>query len=78
MIRKRQFVHKLFVHNVFFAPINPPPPNHQRDGFSLEFLLKGPQTELRTLSQHCEQTLQIANKQNYEQTGVSERCHLMH
>ena len=41
-----------------FAPLNPPPPNRQNDGFSLEFLLKEPQTELRTLSQDCEQTLQ--------------------
>ena len=35
-----------------------PPPNQQNDGFPLEFLLKGPQTELRTLSQNCEQALQ--------------------
>ena len=41
-----------------FAPLNHPPPNQQNDGFPLEFLLKGPQTELRTLSQNCEQTLQ--------------------
>ena len=41
-----------------FAPLNPPPPNQQNAGFPLEFLLKGPQTELRTLSQNCEQTLQ--------------------
>ena len=42
-----------------FAPLKPPPPpNQQSDGFPLEFLLKGPQTELRTLSQNCEQTLQ--------------------
>ena len=51
-----------------FAPLNPPPPNQQSDGFPLELLLKGPQIELRTLSQNCEQTLQrlrtnrIANK----------------
>ena len=69
--RKRQFVHKMFVHN--FRAAKPPLPNQQSDGFPLEFLLKGPQTELRTLSQNCEQTLQkVANKQNYEQTGVSE------
>ena len=36
----------------------PPPPNQQSEGFPLEFLLKGPQTELRTLSQNCEQTVQ--------------------
>ena len=41
-----------------FAPLNPPPPNRESHGFSLEFLLKGRQTELRTLSQNCEQTLQ--------------------
>ena len=46
----------MFVHN-FCAPW-PPPPNQQNDGFPLEFLLKGPQTELQTLSQNCEQTLQ--------------------
>ena len=57
-----------------FVPLEPPPPNQQNDGFPLEFLLKGPQTELRTLSQNCEQTPppKIANKQNYEQTGVSD------
>ena len=41
-----------------FAPFTTPPPNQQSEGFPLEFLLKGPQTELRTLSQNCEQTLQ--------------------
>ena len=41
-----------------FVPLKPPPPNQQNDGFPLEFLLEGPQTELRTLSQNCEQTLQ--------------------
>ena len=41
----------------FLCPLTPPPPNQQSDGFPLEFLLKGPQTELRTLSQNCEQTL---------------------
>ena len=40
-----------------FAPLNPPLSNQQSDGSPLEFLLKGPQTELRTLSQNCEQTL---------------------
>ena len=51
---------RLFTKVLFtiFAPLKPPPPNHQNDGFPLEFLLKGPQTELRTLSQNCEQTLQ--------------------
>ena len=57
-----------------FVPLDPPPPNQQNDRFPLEFLLKGPQTELRTLSKNCEKTLQkFANKQNYEQTGVSEQ-----
>ena len=42
-------------------PFNPPPlPNQQSDGFPLESVLKGPQTELRTLSKkktlpNCEQ-----------------------
>ena len=52
--RKRPFVHILFT---IFVPLNPPP-NQQNDGFPLQFLLQGPQTELRTLSQNCEQTLQ--------------------
>ena len=41
-----------------FVPLNLPFPNQQTDGFTLEFLLEGPQTELRTLSQNYEQTLQ--------------------
>ena len=56
-IRKRQFVHKYF-YSQFLCPLIPPPPNQQSDRFPLEFLLKGPQTELRTLSQNCEQTFQ--------------------
>ena len=54
-----------------FAPLNPPPPNQHNDGFPLEFLLKAPQTELRTLSKNCEQTLQklrtnrVVNKQAF-------------
>ena len=35
-----------------FVPFDPPPPNQQNEGFPLEFLLNGPQTELRTLSQN--------------------------
>ena len=42
----------------FLCTLDPPPPNEQNDGFPLEFLLEGPQTELRTLSQNCEQTPQ--------------------
>ena len=68
-----------------FAPLNPPPPNQQSAGFPLEFLLEGPQTELRTLSQNCEQTLQklrtnrIVNKRAFliiakiNSLGISER-----
>ena len=42
-----------------FVPINPPPlPTSKMTDFPLDFLLDGPQTELRTLSQNCEQTLQ--------------------
>ena len=66
--RKRQFVHKIFVHN--FVPLNPsvPPPNQQSDGCPPEFILKGPQTELRTLSQNwATKSPKIANKQNCEQ-----------
>ena len=50
---------RLFTNFLFtiFATLTPPP-NQQNDGFPLEFLLKGPQTELRTLGQNCEQTLQ--------------------
>ena len=55
--RKRQFVHKMFVHN-FCAHQPTPPPNQQNDGCPLEFLLKGPRTELRTLRRNCEQSLQ--------------------
>ena len=40
------------------CPLTPPPPNQQNARFPLDFLLKGPQTELRTLNQNCEQTLQ--------------------
>ena len=43
------------------VPLSPPHPNQQSDGFPLEFLLKGPQTN----------PPKIANKQKYDQTGVS-------
>ena len=48
-----------------FVPLDPPPPNQLSDGFSLEFLLKGPQ-------QNCEHTAKIANKpsKNCEQTEL--------
>ena len=43
-IRKRQFVHKLIVHD-FSDPL---PPSHQQyDGSPRELMLKGPQAELR-------------------------------
>ena len=50
----------LFMNFLFaiFVPLNPPPPNQQNDAIPLDFLSKEPQTELRTLSQNCEQTLQ--------------------
>ena len=38
-------------------PLTPPFPTSKSEGFPLEFLL-GPQAELRTLGQNCEQTLQ--------------------
>ena len=60
-----------------FAPLNPPPPNQQSDGLPLEFLGKGPQTELRTLSPKLRTNPpNIANKQNYKQTGVSDKFRL--
>ena len=58
-----------------FVPLAPPPPNQQNDGLPFEFLSKGPQTELRTLSQNCEQTLQklrtngIMNKRVFLNNG---------
>ena len=52
LFRKRQFVHKMSV------PLNPSPRNQQSEGFPLQFPFKVPRTELRTLSQNCEQTLQ--------------------
>ena len=73
-LRKRQFVHNIFVHN--FCAYEPPPPNQQNDGFPLDFLLKEPQTALRTLSQNCEQTLQklrtnrIMNKRAFLRNSV--------
>ena len=39
-----------------FVPLAPPS-QPASDGFPLEFLLEGPQTELRALSQNCEQIL---------------------
>ena len=58
---------------------SPPPPNQRSDGFPLDSRLKGPQTELRTLMQPKLRTKppKIANRQNYEQTGVSEKKSLM-
>ena len=54
------------------SPINPPPPNQQDDGFPLQFLLEGPQTQLRTLSQSCEQTLQKLRTQKIGLKNVQE------
>ena len=71
LCRKRQFVHIIFVHIIFVPLDPPPPPNQQNEGFPLEFLLEGPQTELRTLSQNCEETLQKSgvNKSARERIG---------
>ena len=74
VFRKRQFVHKKFC-SQFLCSLTPPPPNQQNEGFPLEFLLEGPQTELRTLSQNCEQTSQklrtkrIMNKRAFLSLG---------
>ena len=54
--RERQFVHISFAHE-FGAP-EPPLPKQPSDGFPSNSYSKAPQTELRTLSQNCEQTLQ--------------------
>ena len=72
LFRKRQLVHQIFAH-ILGAP--QPPPNQQSDGFPRELLLKGPQTELRALSQNREQTLprertnRIMNKQAFLSIG---------
>ena len=50
------------------VPVNPPPSNSEVMDLVLKLYKKAPQTELRTLSQNCEQTLpklrtnRIANK----------------
>ena len=46
IFRRRQFVHKMFVHN--FGPLDPltPSPNKKSDGFSLDLVLKELPTEL--------------------------------
>ena len=52
-----------FFHNL--VPLRPPLPNQQNDGFPLEFVLQGPQTELTSN--------RIANSQlslNWEQTEL--------
>ena len=42
----------------------------ENDGFPLEFTLKGPQTELRTLNPNREQTFpKVQANMNYEQMG---------
>ena len=47
------------------GPLNPPSQNSKVMDSPFEFLLNCPQTELRTLSQNCEQTLRKnANTQN--------------
>ena len=61
-----QFVHNIFVHN--FGPL----PNQQTDAFPLELVLQDLKTELRTLKIAGKNSPKIANKQNYEQTGVSD------
>ena len=59
-IRKRRFVHNMFL--------------QQSDGYPLEFVLKGCQTELRTIHQNCKnKTPKTGNKQNQAQTGVPEK-----
>ena len=63
----------------FFVPLKPPTSNQQSDGFPLEFLLKGPQTDIQRTSNRIANTQpklrtnspKIANKQSYEEAGVS-------
>ena len=73
ILLKRQFAHKMFVHN-FCAPW-PPPSQPAKWWISSWISIKrtsnriaNTQPKLRT---NCPK---IANKQNYEQTGVSEFC----
>ena len=74
--RKRQLRGAIIFCSQFLCPLTPfwcpltflcpPPPNQQSDGFSSSISIK------KDLKQNCEHPAQIANKQNYEQTGVSE------
>ena len=58
---------------IISVPLDPPPPNQQSDGFPLDFLFKGPQDGIaNTQPKLRTNPPQIANKQNYEQTGASD------
>ena len=57
----------------FLVTLNSPLPKQRNDGFPLEFLLKGPENKTgNTQSKLRTNCPKIANKQNYEQMGVSE------
>ena len=57
IVRKRRSVHTLLFTTL--VPLHPPVPTQQSDGSPLEFVFKGPQAELRTIHQNCEQTSPI-------------------
>ena len=59
--RKRQCVHKMFCSR-FWCPLTPPLPKQRSDGFPVEFLWEGPQTELRTNPLRKLRTNRITNK----------------
>ena len=69
VIRKRQFVHKNLAFTIF-VPINPPS-QPAKWGISSWILLEAPQTELRTLGQNCEETLQKYRTNRIILVGIS-------
>ena len=57
IFRKRQFVHRIFC-SQFLCPLTPPPSQPAKWWISSWIPIKRTSTELRTLSQKCERTLQ--------------------
>ena len=63
---KREFVHKIWF--TILVPLSHPLPEQRSDGLPVEYLLKDPQTELRTLGPKLRtNSPKIASKQNDEQ-----------